>query len=921
MIQRHYPIGKRQAVVRVVTAFAILAIVLGLTFTWPPIKRSLGRQSNRAEFNVVLRNAQPLRVTEGTGDCFLTTNLEGRDALFLASSPDHKDWYLLRKIGMGVMLKEVRDGATQGVDLLDNSGSAEELQLYRTGPRVDLYVPGSRPVSVRFGEDWEAWLVGGTKSEAEPPWTVKPFRSVVIEDSFTRVRLGHNDGWTIEEGSFSTQPHGGGKGASANAFALIARAAEGLVPTARTGWMLCANYEAQISALGETPQTSFFLELGNPSTARASFGWNGEEKSWQLLFRSMSGEHKVLLRRTMALRPGNWSRIGLRLDTPLQVTPLLDGVPLGSFVLDEPVYGQVRLRVKGGTAWFDDFELRGREDAPAEGSPLFVKSKSFDTKAIQAGKDADFVKWVHDTLSYDKVEIPVDEQPCPAYRFRAPIYGGLSYGSALKDVGRVIVRLEDEKGGHADFDFRRVGAQWVPAADAGQDAETDLSQPVPLELAYRNGELHQRGSDERLVGKFSSDGPLSLTLCTPGATFRPELHQVRSSNLWNEFFEQAPAAWRSWAGQYGMQYRWGCQPHWNWMGGWSRHLAVCFSRHAYAGDQTIDYYTCIKDLMLGKTNSRRYLRKELNFSFCTDGRNLCSGYSLLFGGYNNAGIYLMKGTEVLASTDQFRLPPPTSGHADVHWRWWHVRVEKRGTRITVYVDERKTLEATDKEPLEGGHVAYWSVGNGFMLAKAQIAAERRTNEPQKFWAKPSLQGALWEALEPGMVRLVPPWNYMGVVNNAGGGTFAVRWTGGPVDLSKTPVLRLPFRAGPGAQVNLHIQVSGKGYLIPLTAPVEKTPAVLCPAWLALTDAQAFYASESQTELPALSVLEPVKSAHAYILVDLLEALGNRAGPNPMLEGLIIGNASNKDYLMAGFSGNRAGAEYRVGVPMWLRRRE
>ena len=34
-----------------------------------------------------------------------------------------------------------------------------------------------------------------------------------------------------------------------------------------------------------------------------------------------------------------------------------------------------------------------------------------------------------------------------------------------------------------------------------------------------------------------------------------------------------------------------------------------------------------------------------------------------------------------------------------------------------------------------------------------------------------------------------------------------------------------------------------------------------------------------------------------------------------LEELVIGNSSHKDYLMAGYSGNAAGARYEVGAPV------
>jgi hypothetical protein len=684
----------------------------------------------------------------------------------------------------------------------------------------------------------------------------------------------------------------------------------------------------EVSALAASPQACYQLEAGNPNTARVSFGWDGKTSSWLLLFRSTTGHEQVLLSRAMALPQSNWARIGLRFDSPLQVSPLLDGVAFGSFALPEPVYGQVRLRAKNGKVCFDDFDLHGRDAAPDRGGRMFVKSKSFVDKPVEAGKDADFVKWAHDTLSYEETKLVVDGQPVAAYRYKAPVYGNFAYESALKGVGRIILRLE-HKDGYRDFEFRRAGEEWRPAPGAQPAAtQTDLSKPAVLQLSFRDGQLYQRTTSEQHVGEFSVAGPLSLTLCTPGSAFNIEQHDVRSVNLRNEFFEDAPAAWRWWTGEFGMQYRWQCQPQWNWMGGWSRTLAVCFSRDAYQGDQIIDYYICLKDLIGGlapANPNRRYMRRELNFSFCTDGRNVSSGYSFLLGGRNDAGTYLMKGTQVLASTDQVRLPPFAGTSADVHWRWWHVRAEKRGGLITVSLDERKLFEVTDPKPLDGGHLAFWSVGNGFLLARVQVAAQKSENGAQQFWCEPSYEGGLWEPVEPGAVTLKPPTNFTGVVNRVGGGTFAVRWTGGKVDLAKTPVLRIAFQpslnGGPAAKVNMHIQVSGKPFVIPITAPVENTPFVLCPVWFATATPEALLKTETQTELPAESVLPAVSAKNGSITVDLAKALAGKAGAAPVLEGLIIGNSSNKDYLMAGFSGNGAGTQYCVGVPVWLPRRE
>jgi hypothetical protein len=255
----------------------------------------------------------------------------------------------------------------------------------------------------------------------------------------------------------------------------------------------------------------------------------------------------------------------------------------------------------------------------------------------------------------------------------------------------------------------------------------------------------------------------------------------------------------------------------------------------------------------------------------------------------------------------------------VHWRWWHLRIEKRGGHIVVYGDEQKVFDVKDEQPLEGGHLAFWSVYNGVMLARVRVAAARRGWEPQKFWCEPSDPSAAWEAVEPGTVRLAVDGDMTRVVNRIGGGTFAARWKGGPVDLGKTPVLQLPFHASSNARVNIHLQVGGQAYIVPVTGPTEFTPHVLCPAWSAMDGPNAFYLLATRRELPAACFVERALPQSGMVTVNLAQALAGRPGAAGPVESVIIGNTSNKDYLLAGSSGNQPGAEYFIGVPQWLQK--
>jgi len=901
-----------------VAVLAAACVGLGVGVGVLALRQAALRATQRAELKAYLRLARPLSGEAWSGDCVLRTPLTGPRRLFAALSPTGRAWCLARWEGQGLVMEQVQEGGDASVRRFQARGPVRHLELYRTGGNLVFYF-GSRAVSLTPPDGWESWLVDRACPGGRSLWAITPLRSELKRDAFMRTHFGSGDRWTVEQGAWRTSVRGGGEGNAANAFVLEGRADGDAVAAVSTGWEGCANYSAEVSALADSPHSSYWLEAGRTDGARVAFGWNGAGGRWELLWRPNAGEERVLSRHFQALPAGNWSRVGLKLRSPFEVVPLLDGVPLGAHRVPDPVYGPARLLVRGGPVFFDDFQMAGRDAPPEPLTPLLVKSKAFAKKPIEAKKDADFVKWVHDTLCCERARVSARGQEHAALRYAIPLYGDFEYEGTPTGVHRVLIRLEGEEGAARDLEFRLGGGQWRLESSPPTSADLPpegLADVPRLRLVSKQGALYQVASEPRLLGRIPTGGPFHISICTFGAPLDPEQHTVRSATLWDEFFEAAPVGWTWWSGEFGMQYRWACQPYWNWMGGWSRQLAAGFSRAAYFGDQSIEYYVSLKDLIAGQ-GSRRYVRGDLNFSFCTDGRSVASGYSLLFGGLGDSGTYLVKGGEVLASTRGVRLPPFAGNPSDVHWRWWHVRVEKRGPRIRVWLDEQPLFDVVDDDPLAGGHLAFWTVGNGFLLARVRVAAEQKQWRPERSWGDPSEPVPGWEPLEPGAVRLLRWRDGARVINRAGGGTFAVRWIGGPVELTETPVLELPFEAGPGARVNLHLQVSGHGYLLPLTAPVEHTPAVLCPAWFSVPTARAFLHMVTQPELPAGQVLEPAAVSGGRVRVDLARALRGRAGPAPVLESLIVGNSSNDGYLLAGFGGNAPGDEYRVGTPLWL----
>jgi hypothetical protein len=338
------------------------------------------------------------------------------------------------------------------------------------------------------------------------------------------------------------------------------------------------------------------------------------------------------------------------------------------------------------------------------------------------------------------------------------------------------------------------------------------------------------------------------------------------------------------------------------------------------GDQVHSFYFAMKDLFGREYERRRYVRHDVNISFMTDGRDLFSGYTLMYGGFDNGGTYLLRGRQVVAHSPEARFPPFVDID-DLHLFWRRLQVSYVDGRIRAALDDAEIIDYVDPAPPRGspgGYVTLWTRRNGIVCARLNSSAERVVRA-----AAPALQvhaGAApveshWRPLAAGRVQLGPGGDgRVRAVNAFSGGTFALEYAlPDPVALQETPILSLPLQIPAGSKVNLHLTVSGMPFIYPLTAPQSATYRVLGPS---LPTGWLLYAAPSLS-LPFVTS-EKAAVAAAAVTIDLRRLMNDRF-PNVdtlQLERLIIGNTSHHRYLLAGLSGNAAGAWYEVGEPVF-----
>jgi len=717
--------------------------------------------------------------------------------------------------------------------------------------------------------------------------------------------------------------------------------------------------------------TDMLVVQGARGHSQVAFGWYGGARGFVLMARAR-GKEWIILERTSNRRPPltNWAKIGIEVVAGHKVRAFLDGVLVFSRDLDMRIGGGFHILTGMGPAEFDDVQAWSVPRPQGKGTPLVVESRHFaDKQKKQQSDPSQFGEWAESSAVFRRVRgKKADGMRRTAIVTAQPLRGGFLYESEPLGDGTLLLpkgeyefalytggtdgRVPDIDESPAVFRLhaRRDSTNWFVHGLAADLWPTNHCQPTLRFRRYAEDDqciaLQVRGGWRRVSEPVTGAVYVSVARLHPAGSyvFYPKSyhHVLYCSSVVNELFEQAPSDWCWVEGAFRMDCRWACNVEWNFMTCGSPGVPWMTSKRTFWGDQAHEYYMSLRAVFpwdagdrsfdydpdedrgrgfpIMRENGGWYNRRDLNFSFCCDGRNPLSGYAVVFGGNDNTETRLLrKGKTVAATREADFLFPGSANFLDFHWSWWRFVVTKTGNRIRVALNDEELFDYVDEDPPTGGHVGFWSVRNGFALARVTSSAERIGWDPQILYVQDDAP-APWHPLprDSAILTPQPETGLVEVTATTGAGFHTLRHTPDePVDLAETPVMTLPLALEPCTAVNLHLLVGGASYLLEINAPVSGMKSLLTPDYERGECFRVPLIDESTVRTAhRLGEAQPLDG---IVRIDLRDRI-NRMTNSPTelaLTAMTLGNTSNDDYLLVGGTNGRAntaGPLMRVGTP-------
>lgn len=343
-----------------------------------------------------------------------------------------------------------------------------------------------------------------------------------------------------------------------------------------------------------------------------------------------------------------------------------------------------------------------------------VSMREWNSPVLEWIADKDGVTFWHRTDFWKDFDVEMDLSALAGYNGTA---WGLAAGIPDKtaQTAQAVVRLAY----HRD----RQEIVWENLSDGTVLRQSVSRAPQSLHLQKHGDRLLARQDGKVL---WNQALPVALRgLCLIGrlGAGRDDAWAEAVNALGDGFlvysFQEAPSAWIPSAGVWEITNRWQCDPRWSFFSGVNLAGPACLWNKFEHGDNvSIDFFVGPK---MDRDRGQKYeYAGDFGLALACDGRDISSGYSFLFGGWNNRGSQIVRGDKIVQENKWIRVLRTGA----IHRQWFHMKVRKQGGSLSFWVNGQIAATYEDPEPLRGRHFAIWTWKNGMMAAQFRISSDQ-----------------------------------------------------------------------------------------------------------------------------------------------------------------------------------------------------
>ncbi len=811
------------------------------------------------------------------------------------------------------------------------------------------------PVELTDGGGWGVLSPAGI---APDEIIFQPIGDVIFSDDFMRVP-GEPGLWEDLRGQWRLAALESAR-YSANAFTLVGRATGAGTALTAAGHWFWEDCTVEASVRPGEGSGGFGVGLGlhdeNGLHLLRFVPRDGTDGALQIV-RVRGGEEEILATEPARAHLDEWHRLALS-AVGEQLVGTLDGAELLSVTDPTLAPGQALLWVSGeAPVAFDDVTVYSGSRLDRAPTVLSHSAQSADPTAAPFINDQYMHEWAderdqwvsgrasawHSGYFWGDVELAWQAEPTALGRGATMHICVPADGSALAPPADMI------PGYHLQL---TPEDQTLKVALRRHDASVgEATVPLPAAsteiVLRRTGALVEALVAGQVVASLTDETPLGggkVGLVCARARSETSRLQIISWNLMDSTFRAAPTNWHTSGGLWQVTSRWACTPRWAWFQGRADDLASIWTRRAIRGDFVVEFFA---GFSMDQPWAPFYQHPgNICVTLCGQNATPGSGYSMIFAGWRNRATGIFRRDALVAQTPAFTMPDILdslggAGNREeahkLHNEWWHIRAERFGGTVRMFVDGKLAATFEDTDPLADGTVGIWTLDNGLTVARARIyyegseipslqpglaedvapapSARLTVTQPPHFAATfetglegwgPASDGSCTVALAERDDRL--GGRCLAVTNPVAGGDFALRAPVTDAPVGDRGLLSFDYSIPEGVALDAYAVIAGERYRLRLTGPETAPPGIEDIG--IVTDARADGRWHRAT-VDMGGLLRPFFGAEASIVLDELQFAAHAV----------------PEYARAGIGANAAGAVWRldnvllgaaVGAPVKVR---